>query len=235
MDVSVHSDAEHMARAAASEIAATLAETTSPRATLGLAGGSTPRLTYTHLRLEPVDWTRVDLWLTDERWVPWDDESSNGRMATETLVHAVDANLLRPRWSPLLEPGDSAAFYEAALRHVHAGRMPDVALVGMGTDGHTASLFPGTVALDDPPEGRWFVANHVPGMNTWRLTVTPWLLRHCSRVIVLATGEEKARTLAEVFDGPPHTHPIQLLAEAGGEVSFYVDQAAASLLPDHVG
>jgi 6-phosphogluconolactonase len=227
MEVSVHPDPERLAQAAAAAIAETLAAS-DDRASLGLAGGSTPKATYVALRLQSVTWDRVDLWLTDERWVPWDHTDSNGRMALEVLADPVDAHLLRPRWSEHLEPADSAAFYEAELRHIHAARPPDVMLLGMGTDGHTASLFPGTDALAHPEGGRWFVANHVPQLDTWRLTVTPSFLQAAPRVIVLVAGVDKAEVLAEAVEGPPDRHPIQLLAGCAGEVTVFADEAAAS-------
>ncbi len=230
MELSIHPDSERLAQAAASAIAEALAAAEGERSSLGLAGGSTPRATYAALRLQPVDWTRVDLWLTDERWVPWDSEDSNGRMAHESLAGPASARLLRPRWSQYLEPDESAAFYEADLRHVHGARTPDIVLLGLGTDGHTASLFPGTEALTAPEEGRWYVGNHVPQLDTWRLTVTPAFLRATPRVMVLVSGAAKAEVLAEALEGPPGRHPIQLLAEAEGSVTFFVDEAAAARL-----
>lgn len=230
MELSIHPDPEQLARAAASAIAEALTNSERERPSLGLAGGSTPRATYAALRAHQVDWTRVDLWLTDERWVPWDHEDSNGRMAREALAGPVSARLLRPRWSKYLEPDDSAAFYEAELRHVHGTRPPDVVLLGMGTDGHTASLFPATDALDAPAGGRWYVANHVPQLDAWRLTSTPSFLQAAPRVMVLVSGTDKAGVLAEVLQGPPGRFPIQLLAQAEGEVTVFADQPAAARL-----
>lgn len=230
VELSIHPDPGRLAQAAADAIVEALGSAPGARATLGLAGGSTPRATYAALCRAETEWGRVDLWLTDERWVPWDHADSNGRMAKEALADEVGAPLLRPRWSEHLDPDDAAAFYEAELRHIHAAHAPTVVLLGMGTDGHTASLFPGTAALTAPDEGRWFVANHVPQLDSWRLTATPSFLQAAPRVIVLVAGADKAQVLAEVMEGPPDHHPVQLLAAGEGEVTFFVDEAAASLI-----
>ena len=196
---------------------------------LGLAGGSTPAGAYRALRSRQLDWSETDIWLSDERWVPLDSPESNGRMAVENLPEDAARRLVRPRHSPHLEPEDSAAHYEAELRLMHDGRSPDLVLLGMGTDGHTASLFPATEALDAPPE-RWFVANHVPQLDSWRLTATPSLLQQAATVLVLVAGDDKAEVLREVLEGPDGAHPIQLLREATGSVTFVVDRAAAASL-----
>lgn len=197
--------------------------------TLGLAGGSTPEGTYRALASRQVDWSNVRLWLSDERWVPHDHADSNGRMAGELLGAEAASRLVRPRFSPYLQPEDSAAHYEAELRLMHDGRDPDVVLLGMGSDGHTASLFPDTPALDAPTD-RWFVANHVPQLDTWRLTATPSLLQRATAVVVLVAGSDKAEVLREVLEGPDGVYPIQLLRSADGEVTVVCDRAAASLL-----
>lgn len=220
-------------------VAATVAERTvraasdAPgRLSLGLAGGSTPMATYRLLSKADIDWSNVDLWLGDERWVPWEHEDSNGQMVIESLGDPESMTLHRPRWSETLEPEGSAAFYDAELRRIHDGESPDLVLLGMGDDGHTASLFPGTSALLEPDDSRWYVANHVPQLETWRLTATPWLLTHAKQVIVLVTGVAKAGVLREVLEGPSGKHPIQLLESSVGSVTYVVDRAAASQLSE---
>ena len=197
--------------------------------TLGLAGGSTPADTYRELGRRHVDWPNVRLWLSDERWVPHDHADCNGGTALDLLPAEAGRRLVRPRYSAYLQPEDSAAHYEAELRLMHDGRNPDMVLLGMGTDGHTASLFPGTTALDAPAD-RWFVANHVPQLDTWRLTATPSLLQRATVVVVLVAGSDKADVLHDVLEGPDRTYPIQLLREAAGDVTFVCDEAAASQL-----
>lgn len=197
--------------------------------TLGLAGGSTPADTYDALGDVDIDWSRISLWLSDERWVPLDHPDSNGRMALSHLPPDAHDRLARPRFSQYVTPADSAVHYDATLRAMHGNSAPDVVLLGMGTDGHTASLFPGTEALNAQPH-RWFVENHVPDLDTWRLTATPDLLCSAGQVVVLIAGPEKASVLAEVLEGPDGRYPIQLLRSAGGEVTVMCDRDAASAL-----
>jgi len=226
MDVSIHPDRTTLAEAAASIITERI---DAGPMTLGLAGGSTPADTYDALGRFDIDWEAVSLWLSDERWVAHDDPDSNGRMALEHLPEDAASRLVRPHYSSYLDPYDSAAHYDAALRMMHDDRRPDLILLGMGTDGHTASLFPGTDALNDDPH-RWFVANHVPQLDTWRLTATPSLLRSAFRVLVLVSGVSKAPVLREVIEGPDGLHPLQLLRVSEGDVTILCDLEAASEL-----
>lgn len=226
MEVSVHPDRTSLSQAAAALIASWAAE---DEMTLGLAGGSTPADTYDALSDLDVDWSLVSLWLSDERWVPLDHPDSNGQMALSHLPTSAHDRLVRPRFSKYMTPADSAVHYDAALRAMHGDADPDVVLLGMGTDGHTASLFPNTEALDPEPH-RWFVENHVPDLDTWRLTATPNLLCSARRVVVLVSGSEKASVLAEVLEGPDGRYPIQLLRSASGEVTVVCDRDAASAL-----
>ena len=226
MHAVVHSDRAALARAAAGLIAARAAD--GPM-TLGLAGGSTPTDTYRALEEVSIEWDRVSLWLSDERWVPHDHPDSNGRVALEHLPVDASSRLVRPRYSPYVTPTDSAVHYDAELRYLHGDRPPDIVLLGMGTDGHTASLFSHTEALDADAH-RWFVENHVPDLDAWRLTVTPSLLQRAETVLVLVTGSDKATVLAEVLEGPAGRYPIQLLREAQGDVTVLCDADAASSL-----
>ncbi|MGF1665591.1 MAG: 6-phosphogluconolactonase [Acidimicrobiia bacterium] len=226
MRVIAHPDPQTLAEAAAAAITATIAKTEGARVSVGLAGGSTPKDTYGRLVNHPVPWERVDLWLSDERWVAHDDTDSNGLMAHEALVSRVPAAFHRPRWSSYLTAADSAAFYEAELRRIMPDGVADLVLLGMGTDGHTASLFPGTTGLDE--HDRWFIANAVPQLDTWRLTATATMIQRARTVIVLTAGSSKAEVLAEVLEGPDGVHPIQLLRHAVGEVLWMVDDAAAA-------
>lgn len=212
-----------MAHATAERIAA---EVAAGPMTLGLAGGSTPADTYAALGDVEIDWARVTLWMSDERWVPHDHQDSNGRMALEHLPEAAHSRLVRPRFSPDIAPAESAAEYDATLRSIHRDGEPGLVLLGMGDDGHTASLFPGTAALT-AEQHRWFVENHVPALDTWRLTVTPALLHAARQVFVLVAGSEKAQVLASAVEGPPGRHPVQLLHEAEGEVLVLCDEEAA--------
>lgn len=226
MELVVYESAEAAAVGAAQRIADLIVEATDGY-TIGLAGGSTPKATYGALRGRASGWERVDAWLSDERWVPPDDEQSNGRMAAETLMDHVSARFHRPRWSEFIEPADSAAHYEAKLRSIHAGKRPDLILLGIGEDAHTASLFPGSAALDET--NRWFVASTIPETGENRLTVTYPLLWNAQRILVLTGGERKAPALRDAFEESATT-PIGRIQEGNAEVEWHVDHAAASLL-----
>lgn len=224
MEVIIHPDAQTTARQAALRIASQI-DAAQSQFTLGLAGGSTPEATYEQLRTMDVDWNGVVAWLSDERWVPPDHERSNGRMAESLLTDHVGARLVRPRWNELLQPADSASHYEAELRHLHSGDQPSLVLLGMGDDGHTASLFPGTTALEE--KERWIVANHVPHHREDRITATYPMLWRAKLVVVLVVGENKAEALRATFDG---NTPAGRLGEGDARVEWHVDEAAASLL-----
>ncbi len=181
MELMVHDDAEAAAEGAAGRIAALISDGNG-RLSIGLAGGSAAEAAYRALRGRASGWDRVDAWLSDERWVPPDSERSNGRLVATTLLDHVGARFTRPRWSEYLEPDDVAAHYEAHLRSLHGSSPPDLIVLGMGSDGHTASLFPDTRALEE--HRRWFVANDVPSLDEMRLTTTfplLWSARHYHR------------------------------------------------------
>lgn len=223
MEKIVHHSSDDLAGTVAGEIADLIA--TESRLTLGLAGGGSPEATYRKLREMDVDWPKVDVWLSDERWVPWDHERCNGKMASETLLDHVGANFHRPPWGELIEADDSAAHYEAALRSIHPDGSPDLVLLGLGEDGHTASLFPGTEALDETR--RWFTANYVPQLDEVRLTATYPLLWRARRVFFLVTGSGKAEAVRDSFAGKT---PAGRIGEGDAEVIWHLDAEAASLL-----
>jgi 6-phosphogluconolactonase len=224
MEILVHETPEGVAEAAAKRVADLITAATD-RFSLGLAGGSTPEATYKELRGRASGWEMVDSWLSDERWVPPDHERSNGRMVANALLDHVDGAFHRPKWSELIEPGDSAAHYEATLRSIHGAGPPDVVLLGVGEDGHTASLFPGTTALNE--QVRWYLANQVPGLDEDRLTATFNLLWRGRLLMVLAVGAAKAEAVRASFEG---TTPAGRLGDGEAEVEWYLDRDAASLL-----
>jgi 6-phosphogluconolactonase len=178
-----------------------------------LAGGTTPRALYTRLTESPYDrrvpWKKTYFVFGDERCVPPDDEDSNYRMARETLLDPLEipeAHVLRMKGEQ--EPADAARRYEVRIGDLfltRSRRKFDLVLLGIGTDGHTASLFPGTDALEE--RERWVVANHVPQLDDTRLTLTFKALNAAGRVIFMATGEEKAQVVAEAFGGVEHPEP----------------------------
>lgn len=228
MDVEIFAGPDALAIGAADLIEATIADSDG-RCDIGLAGGSTPQATYARLAEREIDWGGVDVWLSDERWVPHDSEDSNGLQAERSLLGGIEpASFLRPRYSEHLEPMDSAVYYEARLRSV-IGARPKLVLLGMGTDGHTASLFPGTKAVRDTSE-RWYIANRVPQLDTWRLTVTPHLLELAERIAVIVSGAAKAEVLAAAIERPEGRYPLELLHRSSGSVTVLCDQDAAASL-----
>jgi len=224
MDLMIHNDPRSVAAAAAERIAGLVASADGKRFSLGLAGGSTPGTTYAALREHPTDWSNVDAWLSDERWVPHHHDRSNGRQAAEALLDHVHATFHRPVWNEH-DPEISAASYEAQIRSIHPGRLPELVLLGMGHDGHTASLFPGTAALNE--RERWVVANEVPQHRETRITATYPLLWAAEHVIFLVVGAGKAEALRDSFAGKT---PAGKVGEGDAQVEWHVDTAAASLL-----
>ncbi|MDF1595053.1 MAG: 6-phosphogluconolactonase [Acidimicrobiia bacterium] len=225
MRIVVARDPADLAGQAAARIAGLIASSGRERVSLGLAGGSTPRGTYERLRDQAdIDWTRVDAWLSDERWVPPDHEDSNGLTARTALLDHVSAAFFAIPWGEGRPPQAAAEEYAATLTRI-LGAAPDIVLLGMGDDGHTASLFPGTAALAETE--RDYVANLVPGRG-WRLTATLPLLHRTRHLIFLVAGRDKASVLARVMDGEPL--PSRLVAEGAEDVTWLVDEAAASAL-----
>lgn len=229
MQLVVHDTPEATAHAIADRIAE-LSRESEDRFTLGLSGGSTPIPAYRILSGMTLDWERIDLWVSDERWVPPDHERSNGRMAAEVLAGPVGAWLYRPPWGEGMEPHEAAADYDGTIRNLMSGRRPDVIHLGVGDDGHTASLFPGTEAIFESQ--RLCVANPVPKLDATRLTFTPKLIDNAREVVFLVTGEGKAETLHKVLDGPIDidTLPSQAIRPTHGRLRWLVDEAAAARL-----
>jgi 6-phosphogluconolactonase len=235
-----YADAEVLAEAAARRFvdSARRAVARSDRFHVVLAGGSTPRALYRRLAEPPhrdaVPWDKTFFAFGDERCVPPDHERSNYRMARETLfapLQISESRVLRMKGEQT--PADAARRYEVRLGDLFLGRSRrhfDLVLLGVGADGHTASLFPGTAALAETE--RWVVANEVPGLGEWRLTLTLPALNSARRVIFLATGEEKARAIAEAFGGVEHAppHPCERVAPFHARREVLIDQGAASLL-----
>ena len=224
MELLVFDGAEEVAQRTSTRIGDLIMDSEGPFS-LGLAGGTTPLATYRLLRGRATGWEKVNAWLSDERWVPSDHERSNGRMAAESLLDHVGASFHRPRWSEHTNAADSAADYEARLRAIFDDGRPDLVILGMGEDGHTASLFPGTPALDEMT--RWYAANPVATLGEDRLTATYPLLWNARLLMVVVVGKAKAHALKASFEGAT---PAGRLGEGNARVEWYVDREAASLV-----
>jgi 6-phosphogluconolactonase len=210
------------------------------KATLLLSGGSTPAPVYRALaEAERVDWQCVHFFWGDERSVPPDHADSNFRMARETLLEPLNIASDDPRvhrFPTEAAPRDNAAMYEQNIRlffETPSGEVPafDVVLLGMGDDGHTASLFPGTEALNEM--NHLTAANPVPAHNTTRLTVTFPLLNAARSVLILVRGAGKAPLLAEILQGDTVQYPIQRVQPTNGELLWILDAPAAAHLTPH--
>jgi 6-phosphogluconolactonase len=216
----------------------------SGRFILALSGGSTPRGLY-ELLVTPryahrIDWPRVHVFWGDERSVPPDHPASNYRMAREALLDHVPilpSNVHRIHGED--PPAAAAAAHEEELRRVFStpdgppreapGACFDLILLGMGDNGHTASLFPGLTAVHE--SNRWVVAEYVPEVSMWRVTLTPPVINAAADVVFLVSGPEKAPMLHRVLEGPrrPDAFPAQAIVPRGG-ATWLVDVAAAAAL-----
>ncbi len=239
-----HSDAGALADAAAREFArrATQAIRARGRFVVALSGGSTPRRMFARLAEPPlrdeIDWSRVHVFWGDERAVPPDHPDSNYRMASETLLARVPvpAEQIHRMTADAPDLDAAALEYERLLARAvgvdQDGPPPrfDWILLGMGADGHTASLFPDTQAL--VVDERWVVANPVPKLGADRMTFTAGLINAARAVTFLVAGDDKAAVLAEVLEGAraPRRLPSQLVAPTEGELVWMLDEAAAAKL-----
>lgn len=213
------------------------------RCRIAISGGSTPKATF-HILADPAQpflarmpWSQIELFFVDERTVPPDHDDSNYRMTREALLDHVPIKPAQVhRMQGELEPEIAAAEYEFDLRRtfrLEGAELPrfDILTLGMGPDGHTASLFPHTEAIHEI--GRLVVANQVPQMDTWRITLTWPVINHAREVFFLIAGGDKAERAKEVFTGPKdlETLPSQLIWPASGILTLLMDQAAAAELP----
>ena len=203
--------------------------------TLALAGGSTPKPIYTSLATvygDALDWSKTHLFWGDERTVPPDHPDSNFRMVQGALLERIPHPAGVHRVMGELEPTKAAARYEQRIAEIFHDETPhfDIVLLGMGNDGHTASLFPHTEALNETE--RWVVANYVPKLETWRITMTYPILNNARQVVFMVAGEEKADMLYEVLHGEvrPFDLPSQAVNPAPGDVTWVVDYAAGRQL-----
>ena len=247
MNVETHATSEQLTRAAAERfvLSAAAAITSWGGFTVALSGGSTPRVLYDLLATEyahRVKWSSVQLYWGDERCVPPDDASSNYRMAREAMLDRVPipaANVHRMHGED--PPATAAAAYERELRETFGtstgpsrgspGTRFDLVLLGLGTNGHTASLFPRMLAVRE--QTRWVMAERTDALQQWRLTLTPAILNEAGEVLFLVSGSEKAAILRRVLFGArnPDELPAQAIVPTSGRLRWMVDAAAAADLP----
>jgi len=238
-EIKVLATPEDLAREAADRILRVADEAIAlqGRFSVALSGGSAPRPLYKLLATDDyrsaIDWARVEVFFADERCVPPDHPESNYRMARELMLGKLPIpgdNVYRIPGE--IEPEEAAKEYGLMLKEKFGDGGLDVVLLGMGEDGHTASLFPDTPALEETKHRA--VANYVERSTTgksWRVTLTAPFINRARNVFVLVTGANKAQRLAEVLEGPrdPRRLPVQLVAPASGKLTWLVDAAAAGM------
>ncbi len=204
------------------------------KATLAVSGGSTPRLMFEHLADRRFDWRRVHIFWVDERSVPPDHADSNYRMVRESLLEptGIEAGQVH-RIEGELRPEEAAGRYGAAIGEffqLEEGGLPrfDVVHLGMGADGHTASLFPGSPLIHE--RAGIAAAAYAASRDSHRVTLLPRPILAARNVFFLVAGADKAATLRRVLEGPmnPTDLPAQRIAREREDIKWFVDQSAAS-------
>jgi 6-phosphogluconolactonase len=244
--ITVYPDKESLISGAADFITGLAAQAIAARGrfTLALSGGNTPRPVYARLATagyrDRIDWSKVQVFFGDERCVPPDDPQSNYLMVRTALLDQVPlpaGNIHRIRGEEA--PEKAAADYANALQSTFggdaaAGGPPpegfDLVLLGMGDNGHTASLFPGLAAVTETV--RWVMPLYVEVVGMWRVTMTPVVINAARRVAFLVSGAQKAEMLQRVLEGPyqPVVLPSQIIKPTPGELHWLVDAPAAAQL-----
>lgn len=203
------------------------------RASLVLSGGSTPKKLYTLLASDEyrnkVEWEKVLIFFGDERCVPPDSDESNYKTASDTLLSKVPIpgeNIFRIKGE--LDPEIAAAEYEQQIKTT-LGEHPslDIVLLGMGPDGHTASLFPKTTALDE--NKKLVAANYVEKLNTWRVTLTLPAINAAKNIIFLIAGSDKAETVKEILENNSD-FPAQKVTPENGLLIWLLDKKSTDSL-----
>jgi 6-phosphogluconolactonase len=249
MELHIYRDAEQLSQAAAKWITDLIAATlrTRDRFTIALSGGGTPKSLHKILAAPPckdqIDWSKLHIFWGDERAVPFEDERNNAKMAYDTLLNFVpvppsQVHVMRTD----ISPEDAAAEYEKILHQYFdavpggggsgvASSLPnsfDLVLLGMGDDGHTLSLFPGTDIVHE--EKAWVKAFFLPAQDMYRISLTKTIVNRAAHIAFLTTGPGKAHALKEVLKGAynPDLYPSQEIRPVNGELHWFVDEAAAA-------
>jgi 6-phosphogluconolactonase len=240
--VELVSGPQALAREAADLLARTIDDTVAQRGTafVALSGGSTPKA-MGHLLAQPefrtkIPWADVHVFWGDERWTPPSRPDSNAGEAMRAFLDhvGIPGSNVHPFVTEGVSPTESAELYERDVRATLAAGsgLPrfDLVLLGMGDDGHTASLFPGSTPIHE--HQKLVVSHHVAKLNATRLTMTPPLLNAARKVVFLVAGAGKAERLHDVLDGPENVDelPSQVIRPTDGTLTWLVDEAAAALL-----
>lgn len=204
------------------------------RFVVALSGGSSPKAIFKLLATpeykEQIEWNKVYFFWVDERWVPLNDDKSNFRMTDEALLNQVpvDQNHIFPMYAEGITPEDYAKAYEQQIRTVLGDEgVFDFILLGMGDDGHTASLFPGEEVLNE--KEKWVSAYYLKPQEMFRITLTAPIINNADHILAIAFGESKKHALNEVLNGEynPSLYPMQLIEKKNG-FQFFTDEKAKS-------
>lgn len=241
--IKTYSSPQALAHAAAAHIQDSAFEAVADHGffSLALAGGSTPIPTYQILASPPYEesmpWEKTHIFWGDERTVPPNHEKSNYKMARDVLLDPLsipEENIHRLQGE--LKPQEAAKEYEREIREFFNADPPhfDLILLGMGTDGHTASLFPGSTALLSPQKSRLVLANYIDALESWRITFTPRLINAAFQVTFLVSGEKKAERVYQALSSrhQPDKLPAHIVNPAEGTVTWYLDAGASKYLHD---
>lgn len=240
MSIQVYNSPEQLSEAAASWIGALIGETlkNKKRFSFVLSGGNTPKTLYQLLASSPlkesIEWKRLDFFWGDERFVPFEDERNNARMAYDILLNhvPVSANQIHPMRTDI-SPDAAVEQYEKILSDYFeetGDKGFDLVLLGMGDDGHTLSLFPGTAVVHE--DKAWVSAFYLKAQDMYRITLTKHLVNQSAKVLFITAGKGKSHALKEVLEGKykPDLYPSQVIFPVDGELHWFVDKAAAAEL-----
>jgi 6-phosphogluconolactonase len=242
-EIRIYPATEHLAQAAAEHLATAAVSSLDDRGSfaVALSGGSTPRPAYEHLATmelaSQLDWSHIHVFWGDERCVAAHHPDSNYGMARQALLDHIPIPTRNVhRILGELAPAEAASRYEATLRQFFSPEQEgeavtfDLVLLGMGTDGHTASLFPRSEVLAE--RSRWVASNHVDETKGWRVTLTPPAINAARQVTFLVSGRAKARTVQQVIRGPRQSRllPAQIVRPKSGNLTWLLDSEAAALV-----
>ena len=233
MDLRIFNSKEDLARAAAEHFARKSSEAVAQKGsfTVALSGGSTPKALYELLAdqfCNQIPWANIHFYWSDERHVPPDHPDSNYRIANEAMLSRVPVSPANVHRVISENPAaDAARDYEDTIKEISEDPRLDLILLGLGTDGHTASIFPGSEVLHEMK--RLVAAPWVEKLNTYRITMTLPLLNNGASVVFLVSGAEKAQIVKEVLEGP-EKYPAQAVKPHNGELIWMLDQDAAKEL-----
>ncbi len=239
MQLHIFKDAEETTIALADWIAALIQKTleVNDRFTIALSGGETPKKLYQTLAaypyIEKINWKKLHVFWGDERFVPFEDENNNAKMAYDNLLSKV--NITSEQIHKLrtdIKPEQAAKKYEKILHQYFDETQTtfDLVLLGMGDDGHTLSLFPGSENFSD--NNNWVKAIYFKEKGE-RITLMPSVVNQSSAIAFLVTGENKASVLKEVLEGKEKKYPAQLIQPVNKELHWFIDREAAKYLKDN--